>query len=137
MQVQVGDEVYHVHIHHNYLDEEEQKKVSWRIITTAQVHTGTCLISAGEQKFCVSGEVGTSRCSKKDVFIKRVGAKAALKDALNHTLLGKEVRDAIWQEFWKNMRRPKEKLESFRQRRRPHVQLHRHGTDTAAQASAS
>lgn len=123
MILRIGDEEqthYHVHFHREYAESDEARRAKglqpllWDVITTCSVHTGSCVLSAGQQKYCIVGHVGTSKCSKRDQFVKATGAKTALARALRH--LGPDVRKKIWDAYWLQTRRPKERSEKFRNR---------------------
>lgn len=115
---------WHIHIHHEFLPDDSQlprkKRRSWDVVTKALVHTGPCVAASGPQKYCVTGRPGEVRCSKKDNFVKCVGAKQALKQALSG--LDKATREALWKAYWLLVKRPKERPEHFRRRVAPVTQ---------------
>lgn len=118
MILKVGEETWHLHIHHEFLGDDSllprKRRRSWDVVTKALVHSGICVMAAGPQKYCVNGLSGEARCSKKDNFVRAVGAKEALRLALYK--LPREVREAIWQAYWQRVRRPKERSEKFKRR---------------------
>jgi len=110
--------VWHIHIHHEFLEDDSheprRKRKSWDVVSRALVHTGPCVLTYATPKYCVNGHAGEVYCSKKDSFVRSVGAKLALRAALEK--LPRETREAIWQVYWLRVRRPKERHEKFRRR---------------------
>ena len=115
-----AETLWHLHFHREFAetDEERAKRnlppLLWDVITTCLVHTGPCILTHVEPKYCVNGTVGKSRCSKRDQFVRSTGAKQALARAIQH--LKPEVRKQLWDAYWLRTRRPKERPEKFRKR---------------------
>ena len=119
MVLKVGEELWHLHVYHNFLPDDSslprKKRKSWDVETRVCVHTGVCVWNqATEPRHCINGAIGSIFCSKKDPFCKSVGLKLALKDAMR--TLPEPTRKAIWDALWLRMRRPKERPEKFRKR---------------------
>jgi hypothetical protein len=122
LKVRVGQEEqqFHLHFHREESESDESRKAKnlpplrWSFVTTCAVHTGPCVPSAGEQKYCTVGIVGTSKCSKLDQCVRATGAKLALARAIRG--LSEDIRKQIWEAYWQRTRRPKERSDKFRRR---------------------
>jgi hypothetical protein len=112
--------VWHLHFHRQEAESDVARAIRklpplpWDVVTTCLVHNGPCVLTHMEPKYCVNGTVGTSKCSKRDQYVRATGAKQALARALR--FLSVELREQIWQAYWLRTRRPKERPEKFRKR---------------------
>jgi hypothetical protein len=125
MILQLGDQKWHLHFHTTLAETDEERAahepplppLRWDWITTCYVHTGVCVLTFSEPKYCINGAVGEAKCSKKDNYLKSQGAKMALAKALSKlTGVPKSTRKAIWDAYWARVRRPKERPDKFRKR---------------------
>lgn len=114
---------WHLHFHTTLAETDEERALRklpplrWDYITTCNVHTGVCVLTFVEPKYCINGQTGTAKCSKQDGFLKSQGAKMALERALAKLPnISKPTRQALWDAYWKRTRRPKEKPDKFRKR---------------------
>jgi len=116
------EQQFRVHFHREYAETDEQRAAKdppeppllWTVVVTCAIHTGPCVLTARTPKYCINGNVGTSKCSKKDQFVRATGAKTALARAMRH--LSPEVRKLIWEAYWQRTRRPKETSAAFKKR---------------------
>ena len=107
---------WHLHFHRREAQSTlaNGQAAPWDIITTCLVHTGDCLFTQGSLKYCVKGQIGTAKCSRKDQYSRRAGAKLALARAIQS--LSQEIRQQIWRAYWLRCRRPKESPQKFAHR---------------------
>jgi hypothetical protein len=125
LEIGEGDhrQKWHLHFHTTLAESDEVRAAKnlppllWAEETTCYVHTGVCVLSYATPKYCVNGQAGLARTSKKDQFLKSQGAKLALARALKKMpSVPKSIRKAIWDAYWAKVRRPKEKPDKFRKR---------------------
>jgi hypothetical protein len=126
MILKIVDENWHLHFHTKLAESDEERAartpplppLRWDIETTCYVHTGICVMTFQEPKYCINGTPGVAKTSKLDQHLKSQGAKLALARALSKMPgVPKSTRKAIWDAYWARVRRPKEKPDKFRKRR--------------------
>jgi hypothetical protein len=111
---------WHLHFHRQLAESDQERAkrglapLPWDVVTTCLVHTGICVLTHAEPRYCINGLVGTSKCSKKDQFLRALGSKQALARALRS--FDPALREQIWQAYWQKVRRPKERSEHFQRR---------------------
>lgn len=120
MVLQIGEVKWMLHFHTedapaapNPLP-EGFKPLLWDRLVRVHVHTGPCIETIGTPKHCVNGRVGVAKCSLKDQFVRSVGNRLALTNALKG--LPADTRKAIWRAYWLKTRRPKESSLHFQAR---------------------
>ena len=113
MVLKIGEQRWHLHFHTTISNSTTEL---WDVVTTCLVHTGPCILTTAEPKYCVNGRVGRASCSKRDQFVRSVGNRLALTRALEH--VPPATRRQIWQAYWQRVKRPKETPQQFRERLR-------------------
>src|SRR6266571_8529536 len=104
MVLRIGEQKWHLHFHTTEAESDESRlarklpPLRYDIVVKCQVHTGPCVWTFVEPKYCVNGPVGTDWCSKSDQFVRRVGHKLALQRAIGHMPVA--VRRQIWAAYW-------------------------------------
>ena len=111
MVLQIGDTKWKLHFHTEVVQNDACK---WDVVIRCAIHSGPCILSQAEPRYCVSGLVGEAKCSKKDRFNRRVGNRLALTRALAG--LPVLTRRTIWAAYWLRVRRPKESSVKFKAR---------------------
>jgi hypothetical protein len=110
MILTVGEVQWKLHFHTEFAQAGEL----WDVVVKCVIHSGPCILSHTEPRYCVNGPLGSARCSKKDNFNRRVGNRLALTRAISG--LPVETRKLIWKAYWLKTRRPKESSAKFRER---------------------
>jgi hypothetical protein len=122
MVLKLGDVVWHLHFHRSEAESDESRALRglspllWDFVTSCTIHTGPCVLRNIQPRYCINGTTGIAKCSKRDQFVKRAGAKLALSKALRLTTLDKKARKALWDAYWARTRRPKERSDKFLKR---------------------